>query len=115
MMKRKMMALAAIPVAAVLAGGGVAVAQAAGNPAGTAVVQQVSAHHNGDLCHGHQVTRGTPVAGVPARHDGDHGNRGDHGACSGEHAEHGQPAQVSTGVMAHAHHGEDHGAHHGDE
>ena len=115
MMTRKMMALAALPVAAVLAGGGVAVAQAAGAPAGTAVVQQATVHRNGDLCHGHQVTRTMPVAGVAAHHDGDHGNRGDHGTCSREHAQRGQYAQLGSAVMAGAHHGEDHGEHHGDE
>jgi hypothetical protein len=47
MMKRTMMAMAAVP-AVLLAGGGVAVAQTSGAPAGTAVVQQAHAHHGGD-------------------------------------------------------------------
>jgi len=111
MLKRKMMALVAAPVVAVLAGGGVAVAQTAGNPAGPAMVQQVSGHH-GEGCLGHQVTKATPVTGVAARHHGDHSNRGDHGTCSGQHAQYGQPARAGHGVTEHAHHGDDQGEHH---
>ena len=72
-----MMALAAVPVAALLAGGGVAVAQAAGAPSGTAVVQQTSVHQPGDPCGGQHTRTGqvTRVVNAPARHDGDHGVR----------------------------------------
>ncbi|MGE5135702.1 MAG: hypothetical protein ACM32E_22680 [Gemmatimonadota bacterium] len=45
MMRRKMMALAAIPVAALLAGGGVAAAQAVSAPAGPAATQQAAVQH----------------------------------------------------------------------
>ena len=102
-MKRTMMALAAIPVAVVLAGGGVAVAQTAGNPVGTAVAQQAAVHHGGDLRHGHQVTL------VTARHTGDHRNCGDHGKCDRNHAGHGQAARAGNGVTARDQCHDDHG------
>jgi hypothetical protein len=110
MITRKMMALAAIPVAAVLAGGGVAVAQAAGTPAGPAVVQQVAVHHSGNPWHGHQA------APVTARHDGDRRTCGDHGTCGRDHADHGQAVRADSGVTARAHCHDGHsGDDHGDE
>lgn len=105
MMKRTMMALAAVPVAALLAGGGVAVAQAAGSPPGPAVVRQAE-------CHWQQAER--TMAGVQARHGGDHSRTGGRGVCLRDHAEHRQPAQPGSGVMARVHHGEHHQEHHGD-
>jgi hypothetical protein len=109
MMKRTMMALAALPVTAVLVGSGVAVGQAAGPPPGTAVVQQATVHHGENPCHGHPVTRATPVAGVPVPDAGDNSNRDDPGMCGHEHAEHGLSGQVGSAATARVHHGEDHG------
>ena len=63
-MKQTIMALVAVP-AVLLAGGGVAVAQAAGAPAGPAVVQQADVHHSGGACRQYQMA---PV-NVTARHD----------------------------------------------
>jgi hypothetical protein len=103
MMTRTMMALAAVPVV-LLAGGGVAVAQTAGGPAGTAVVQPVGAHHGGD-CGRHQARTAVTVM---ARHDSDR-------ACDGTrhrdraHAVCQPGAQAGSGMMARAHHGEDRG------
>lgn len=45
--KARMMGLAALPLAGLLAGGGVALAQTAGTPAGTQAVQQAVTHRNG--------------------------------------------------------------------
>ncbi len=123
MITRKMMALAALPVAAVLAGGGVAVAQAAGTPAGTAVVQLDATHHGGDPCHGHRAAPAT------ARYYGDHGKRDqvrDHRTCDGQgkrdrvrdrdHAGHGLAARTGGGVSARSHCCDGHGHDgHGDE
>ena len=67
MMKRTMMALAAIPVV-VLTGGGVAVAQTASAPAGTAVVQQAASHHGGGCGQHHPRTAGTADEVVPRQH-----------------------------------------------
>ena len=104
MIKRTMMALAAVPMAALMAGGGVAVAQAAGAPAGTAVVQQASVHDGGDACRGHQAT---PVVNVTARHDRYDGNRACHGTCDTGSAAHQQGARAGGGMMTRAHHGDD--------
>lgn len=46
--RAKIMGLAALPLAGLLAGGGVALAQTAGTPAGTQVVQQSVTHRAGD-------------------------------------------------------------------
>jgi hypothetical protein len=104
MMKRTMMAVAAIP-AVLLTGGGVAVAQTAGAPAGPAVVQQTATHH-GAGC-GQQPTR--QAVTVSGRHGGD-------GTCDGTRQRDrdrvhtaGQPgAQPGSGMMTRAHHGDDH-------
>lgn len=102
-----MMALAAVPVV-LLAGGGVAVAQTAGAPAGTAVVQQVRAHQAGD-CGGRQAMASMTVM---ARHHQDQ-------ACAGtqrrdqEHAASQPGAAADRGMMTRAHHSEQHGQDHG--
>ncbi len=112
MTRQKMMALAAVPVAAVLAGGGVAIAQTAGAPAGAAVVQQAGVHHTEDHYPG-KVTRTTPGSSatwLSARHDDDHGycdddhgyRHDDHGYRHGEHTDH-RPGST----VGHAHHGDD--------
>jgi hypothetical protein len=104
MIKRMTMALAAVPVAALMAGGGIAVAQAAGAPAGTAVVQQASFHDGGDACRGHQ---GTPVVMVTARPDRDHGTCAGQGTCDSGPAAHQQGAPAGSGMMTPAHHSGD--------
>lgn len=104
MIKRTMMALAAVPAAVLLAGGGVAMAQAASAPAGTVVVQQTSVHHSVDSCRWHQAT---PVVKVTARHDRDHGNCSGKGNCDRGHAAHEQAARTGSGMMTRAHHGDD--------
>ena len=53
--RAKMMGLAALPLAGLLATGGVAMAQAGGTPAGTQVVQQAVTHRAGDPCPRHAV------------------------------------------------------------
>lgn len=91
-----MMALAAIPVAGVLGGGGVALAQTAGAPAGTAVVQQAQYRHQAQ----NQVT---PQA--TAQQDRD---------CTGDQARDRDRVQdqdclvspVGGAEMTQAHHGE---------
>ncbi len=97
-MKQTMMALAAVP-AVLLAGGGVAVAQAAGAPAGPAVVQQADVHHSG-ACRQHQMA---PV-NVTARHDRDHQGCAGQGSCDRRHA---ADHQGAGGMMTRAHHGDD--------
>lgn len=99
-MKQTMMALAAVPVV-LLAGGGVAVAQAAGAPAGPAVVQQADVHHSGGVCRQHQM-----AAVVTARHDRDHRSGGGQGSCDRGHAA-GQQGAGAGGMMTRAHHGDD--------
>ncbi|HEY5354375.1 MAG TPA: hypothetical protein VIK57_18150 [Streptosporangiaceae bacterium] len=101
MMKRTMMALAAVP-AVLLAGGGVAVAQAAGAPAGTAVVQQADVHHSGGACRQHQMA---PVVTVTARRG--HQGCGGQGSCDRGHAADQQGAGAGSGMMTRAHHGDD--------
>lgn len=103
-MKQTMMALAAVP-AVLLAGGGVAVAQTPGAPAGTAVVQQACPHHGGD-CGQHHAR---PTVAVTARHDRD-------GTCDGTRQrdrDRAHPAcqpgtQAGSGMMARAQHGDGH-------
>jgi hypothetical protein len=100
MMKQTIMALAAVP-AVLLAGGGVAVAQAAGAPAGPAVVQQADVHHSGSACRQHHMA---PV--VTARRDRDHQSCGGQGSCDRGHAADQQGAGAG-GMMTRAHHGDD--------
>ena len=98
-MKLTIMALVAVP-AVLLAGGGVAVAQAAGAPAGPAVVQQADVHHSGGACRQHQMA---PV-NVTARHDRDHQSCAGQGGCDRGHvADH----QGAGGMMTRTHHGDD--------
>ena len=52
----KIMGLAALPLAGLLATGGVAMAHTAGAPAGTQVVQQAAVHRAGDPCPDHPAT-----------------------------------------------------------
>ena len=96
-MKRTIMALAAVP-AVLLAGGGVAVAQAAGAPAGTAVVQQAGVHHSGGACDQHQMAA---VVKAMARHD--HQGCAGQGNCDRGHA---ADQQGAGGMMTRAHHGD---------
>lgn len=113
MMTRKMMALAAVPVAALLAGGGVAAAQVGGAPSGTAVVQQTAVHHPGDPCHGRHARPGQMMrpGNGPSRHDGDHGIQARHrdGTCDRDHGGLQRRAGLGAGLMAPGHHGEHHG------
>jgi hypothetical protein len=51
----KVIGLAALPLAGLLATGGAALAQTAGTPAGTQVVQQAAVHKAGDPCPEHAV------------------------------------------------------------
>jgi hypothetical protein len=103
MMKRTMMALAAVP-AVLLAGGGVAVAQTTSGPAGTAVVQQAYTHHGRDCGR----DQGRTAVTVTARHDRvracDGTQRRDrtHAACQ-------SGAQPGSGMMTRVHQGEDRG------
>jgi hypothetical protein len=60
--RAKIMGLAALPLAGLLAFGGTAVAQASGPPAGTQVVQQAVTHRAGDPCPEHAVTGATHLA-----------------------------------------------------
>lgn len=53
--RAKIMGLAALPLAGLLATGGVAIAQAGATPAGTQVVQQALMHRAGDPCPEHAV------------------------------------------------------------
>ena len=96
-MKQTIMALVAVP-AVLLAGGGVAVAQAAGAPAGPAVVQQADVHHSGGACRQYQMA---PV-NVTARHD--HLGCAGQGSCDRGHA---ADHQGAGGMMTRAHHGDD--------
>ena len=93
--RQKIMGLAALPLAGLLAAGGTAVAQASGPPAGTQVVQQAVTHRAGDPCPSHAVTGATHPVQQQVR-DRDCGTR------SGHH-----PSRVVTTVTstaAHAHH-----------
>ena len=98
-MKKTIMALAAVP-AVLLAGGGVAVAQAAGAPAGTAVVQQAGVHHSGGACDQHQMAG---VVKAMARHD--HQGCAGQGNCDRGHAADHRGAGAG-GMMTRAHHGD---------
>ena len=104
-MKRTMMVLAAVP-AVLLAGGGVAVAQAAGTPAGTAVVQQAGVPHSGGVCRGYQAAPASLVVKVAARHDRDHGTCAGQGVCDRGQAAGQQAAGAGSGMMTRAHHGD---------
>jgi hypothetical protein len=108
--RTKIMGLAALPLAGLLATGGVAMAQGAGTPAGTQVVQQAAIHQAGNPCPEHvvkaaagQAAKPCPqhvvkTATQPARQhqqarDRDCANCGDH---------QGQAVQTAARVMDHA-------------
>jgi hypothetical protein len=63
--KQKIMGLAALPLAGLLVTGGVAMAQGAGAPAGTQVVQQAAVHKTGDPCLEHVVKAAAGQAAEP--------------------------------------------------
>jgi hypothetical protein len=63
----KIMGLAALPLAGLLATGGVAMAHTAGAPAGTQVVQQAAVHRAGDPCPDHPVTGAAQQDRLPLR------------------------------------------------
>jgi hypothetical protein len=63
--RMKVMGLAALPLAGLLATGGAALAQTAGTPAGTQVVQQAAVHKAGDPCPQHAVKVTARPAAVP--------------------------------------------------
>ena len=95
--RQKIIGLAALPLAGLLAAGGTAVAQASGSPAGTQVVQQAVTQHAGDPCPGHAMT----VATQPARQQQRARDR-DCGTCGDHH-----PSRVVStvaGTAAHARH-----------
>jgi hypothetical protein len=106
--KQKMMALAALPLAGLLASGGVAAAQTAGSAPGTEVVQQAAARSGGtDPCPGQgmmSITRPCPAATAPQARDRDR----DCGTCRGHHGLQGQAA-VTAARTGHAGGRGDHG------
>jgi hypothetical protein len=105
--RTKIMGLAALPLAVLLATGGVAMAQGAGAPAGTQVVQQAAIHNGGGPCPQHVVkTAAQPACQHQQARDRDCANCGDH---------QGQAVQTAARVMDHARDGScDHHADHGD-
>jgi hypothetical protein len=93
--KQKIMALAALPLAGLLASGWVAAAQTAGAAPGTQVVQQAAARSTADPCPGHGVmstTRPCPAAAAQQDRDRDR----DCGTCRGDHVSQGQAATTAT-------------------
>jgi hypothetical protein len=95
----KVMGLAALPLAGLLATGGVAMAQAGGPPAGTQVVTQAAVHRATDPCPEHAVKAAVkPVQQQQQVRDRDCGTSGDHKAP--------QPAGTVTRTAAHSHHGD---------
>ena len=88
--KQKIMALAALPLAGLLASGGVAAAQTAGAPSGTHVVQQAAARGIADPCPGHGVMSTTqPCPSAAAQRDRACGT------CGSDHAPQGQATTVA--------------------
>jgi hypothetical protein len=76
--RAKIMGLAALPLAGLLATGGVAMAQSAGTPARTQVVQQAVTHRAGDPCPEHAATAAAQQARDQLRvRDRDCGTCGD--------------------------------------
>ncbi len=63
--RQKIMGLAALPLAGLLATGGVAMAQTAGTPAGTQVVRQAVTHRAGDPCPEHAAKVAAQHAAKP--------------------------------------------------
>ena len=106
--KQKIMALAALPLAGLLASGGVAAAQTAGAPSGTQVVQQAATRQAGDPGCGHVVvgaTRQCPSA--TAQRDQDRGC----GTCRSDGVSQPQAAQGASTAARIGHDGScaDHG------
>jgi hypothetical protein len=91
--RAKIMGLAALPLAGLLATGGVALAQTAGTPAGTQVVQQAVTHRAGDPCPEHAAKTVTQQGDQLRVRDRDCGTCGDHQA---------QTAQTADRTMEHA-------------
>jgi hypothetical protein len=85
--KQKIMVLAALPLAGLLASGGV-VAQTATAPSGTQIVQQTAARSTADPCPGHDVMNTTRPCPSGTAQDRDRDR--DCGTCRGDHAAQGQ-------------------------
>lgn len=106
--KQKIMALAALPLAGLLASGGLAAAQTAGAPSGTQVVQQAANRDAGDPGCGHVVVGATqPCPSATAQRDRDR----DCGTCRSDRVSQPQAAQ-GTSTVAHVRHDgscDDHG------
>ena len=77
--RAKIMGLAALPLAGLLATGSVAMAQSARTPAGTQVIQQTAVHRAGDLCPDHPAT--TQQGRLQLR------DRDRNGSCVRQHAQ----------------------------
>lgn len=92
--RQKIMGLAALPLAGLLAVGGTAMAQASGSPAGTQVVQQAVTHRAGDPCPQPAVKVTVRPAACQLRT-----RDRDCGARDGRHARAGRTA---VGTMEHA-------------
>jgi len=86
----KVMGLAALPLAGLLATGGAALAQTAGTPVGTQVVQQTAVHKAGDPCPVHAVK-----ATAQQARDRDRDGNCDHPA---------QAVKTTAVTVAHSHH-----------
>jgi hypothetical protein len=94
--RQKIIGLAALPLAGLLAAGGTAVAQASGSPADTQVVQQAVIHRAVDPGPSDSVTGGTHPACQRQVRDRDCG------ACDGYHP---TPAvKTVTSTVVHARH-----------
>ena len=110
--RMKIMGLAALPLAGLLATGGAALAQTAGTPTGTQVVQQAVTHRAGDPCPAHAAQTATQrsadqcpqhavkVAVQPA---GQHQQTRDRDRDCGTCGDHQAPAvQTAARTMEHA-------------
>jgi hypothetical protein len=104
--RAKIMGLAALPLAGLLATGGAALAQTAGTPASTQVVQQAAVHKAGNPCPEHAVKTAAQQAAKPCpQHavktvaqqvrDRDRDGNCDHPA---------QAARATAVTTAHSHH-----------
>jgi hypothetical protein len=93
--KQKIMALAALPLAGLLASGGVAAAQTAGPPSGTQVVQQAAVRSTTGPCPEHSVTvTSRPCPTGTAQQDRDRDR--DCGTCRGDHTAGGQATMTAA-------------------
>lgn len=86
--KWKIMGLAALPLAGLLATGGAALAQSPAAPAGTQVAQQAAAHTSGVPCPRHTVSTATRQPCDQQRMRDRDGNCADHGTQSARPAAH---------------------------